>query len=127
MEINFLTALQGGVQRQGVCTTTLPGGAGRASSSPLPGSVFAAPLGSSLHRSSLCLHLHPTSPPLFQIPLIFLLKNGGSDGKESPCNAGDLGSIPGFGRFPWRRKWQPAPVFLPRESHGQGSLEGYSP
>ena len=24
----------------------------------------------------------------------------------------------------WRRKWQPTPVFLPRESHGQGSLVG---
>ena len=27
----------------------------------------------------------------------------------------------------WRRKWQPAPVFLPGESHGQRSLVGYSP
>ena len=27
----------------------------------------------------------------------------------------------------WRRKWQPTPVFLPGESHGQRSLEGYSP
>ena len=27
----------------------------------------------------------------------------------------------------WRRKWQPTPVFLPRESHGQRSLAGYSP
>ena len=27
----------------------------------------------------------------------------------------------------WRRKWQPTPVFLPEKSHGQGSLEGYSP
>ena len=41
--------------------------------------------------------------------------------------AGDVGSIPGSGRFPWRRKWQLSPVFLPRESHGQGSLVGYSP
>ena len=72
----------------------------------------------------------------------------GSDGKESVCNAGDLGSLPGLGRspgegngfpggsvvknlpanagairnvglspglgrFPWRRAWQPTPVFLP--------------
>ena len=36
-------------------------------------------------------------------------------GKESACDAGDLGSIPGLGRFPWRRKWQPIPVFLPGE------------
>ena len=27
----------------------------------------------------------------------------------------------------WRRKWQPTPVLLPRESHGQRSLAGYSP
>ena len=29
--------------------------------------------------------------------------------------------------MPWRRKWQPTPVFLPGKSHGQRSLEGYSP
>ena len=29
-------------------------------------------------------------------------------------------------KIPWRRKWQPPPVFLPRESHGQRSLTGYS-
>ena len=34
---------------------------------------------------------------------------------------------PGSGRFPWRRKWQPAPAFLPGESHGQRSPVGYSP
>ena len=28
---------------------------------------------------------------------------------------------------PWRRKWQPTPVFLPGESHGWRSLVGYSP
>ena len=49
-----------------------------------------------------------------------------SDGKASACNA-DLGSIPGLGRFPRRRKWQPTAVFLPEESHGQRSLAGYSP
>ena len=55
---------------------------------------------------------------------------GGSVGKESTCNAGDIGdigSIPGLGRFPWRRAWQPNPVFLPGESYGQRSLAGYSP
>ena len=30
-------------------------------------------------------------------------------------------------KIPWRRKWQPTPVFLPGESHGQRNLEGYSP
>ena len=41
--------------------------------------------------------------------------------KNPPASAGDLtdvGSVPG-GRekIPWRRAWQPTPVFLPRESH----------
>ena len=43
------------------------------------------------------------------------------------ANAGDIrdtGLIPGSGR-PWRRAWQPTPVFLPGESHGQRSLAGY--
>ena len=43
---------------------------------------------------------------------------GGSDGKASACNAGDPGSIPGLGRLPWRRKWQPTPVLLSRKFHG---------
>ena len=38
---------------------------------------------------------------------------------------------PGFGpwirKIPWRRAWQPTPVFLPGESHGQRDLEGCSP
>ena len=31
------------------------------------------------------------------------------------------------GEDPWRRKWQPTPVFWPEKSHGQRSLAGYSP
>ena len=34
---------------------------------------------------------------------------------------------PWVGKIPWRRKWLSTPVFLPRESHGQRSLGGYSP
>ena len=34
---------------------------------------------------------------------------------------------PWVGKIPWRRKWQPTPVFLPGESHVQRSLAGYSP
>jgi len=47
--------------------------------------------------------------------------------KNSARKAGDLGSIPGLGRFPQRREWQPTPVSLPGEFHGQRSLAGYSP
>ena len=50
---------------------------------------------------------------------------GGSDSKETACNAEDPGSFPGLGR-PWRRKWQATPV-LPGETHGQRHLAGYSP
>ena len=31
------------------------------------------------------------------------------------------------GKIPWRRAWQPTPVFLPGEFHGQRNLAGYSP
>ena len=89
-----------------------------------------------------------------------------SVGKDSACNAGDPGSIPGsersagegmgyslqylglplclscsriclqcgrprfnpwVGKIPWRREWQPAPVFWPGEFRGQRSLVDYSP
>ena len=45
--------------------------------------------------------------------------------KNLPANAGDtgdMGSIPGWGKIPWRRKWQPTPVFLPGKAYGQRSL-----
>ena len=51
-----------------------------------------------------------------------MMSPGGSEGKASAWNAGDLGSIP---KIPWRRKCQPAPVFLPGKSHGQRSLVVY--
>ena len=46
---------------------------------------------------------------------------------KTACNAGDPSSIPGLGRFPWRREWHLTPVFLPGEAHGQRSLAGGSP
>ena len=50
--------------------------------------------------------------------------------KNLPANAGDardVGSIPGAGKIPCRRKWLPISVFLPGESHGQRSVAHYSP
>ena len=59
------------------------------------------------------------------------LPAGGSVVKNPPANAGDVGdvsSVPGSGRScPWRRKWQPTPVFLPGEAHRQRSLERDGP
>ena len=52
---------------------------------------------------------------------------GGLDSKESAFNVRRLRLDPWVGKIPWRRDWQPTPVFLPRESHGQRSLVDYSP
>ena len=50
----------------------------------------------------------------------------GSAGKESTCNR-RRAFDPWVGKIPWRREWQPTPVFLPEKAHGQRSLAGYSP
>ena len=46
-------------------------------------------------------------------------------GKNLPAMQ-EMGFKPWVGKIPWRREWQPTPVFLPREFHGQRSLGGYS-
>ena len=52
---------------------------------------------------------------------------GGSDGKESACNAGNPGSTPGPERSPGEGNGYPTPVVLPGRFHGQRRLVGYSP
>ena len=62
-----------------------------------------------------------------RLPIVF---PAGSAGKESVCRCRRrkrCGFSPWVGTIPWRRKWQPTPVFLPRRFHGQRSLAGYSP
>ena len=51
---------------------------------------------------------------------------GGSMVKNLPGNAGNARKDPWVRKIPWRRKWQPTPVFLPGKSHRQRSLAGYS-
>ena len=51
---------------------------------------------------------------------------GDSDGKESACNTGDPGSIPGSGRSPGEGNGLPTPLFLPGYFHGQRCLGGYT-
>ena len=56
--------------------------------------------------------------------------SGGTSGKEPTCQCWRHERPrfdPWVGKIPWRRAWQPTPVFLPGESHGQRRLEGYSP
>ena len=51
-------------------------------------------------------------------------------GKESTCQCQRYkkrGFDPWVRKIPWRRAWQPTPIFLPEEFHGQRSLAGYSP
>ena len=72
-----------------------------------------------------------------QAQVYFLVKShipwgfpGGISGKESACQHGRHKRNefnPWSGRIPWKRAWQPTLVCLPRESHGQRSLAGYSP
>ena len=45
---------------------------------------------------------------------------------KNHLQCGRPGFDPWVGKIPWRRAWQPTPVFLPGESHGQRSLVGYS-
>ena len=50
--------------------------------------------------------------------------------KNLPANVEDIkdaGSITGGRKIPWRGAWQPTPVVLSGESHGQRSLAGYNP
>ena len=54
---------------------------------------------------------------------------GGASGKEPTCQCRRYKRLrfdPWVGEIPWRRKWQPTPVFLPREFYGQRRLTGYS-
>ena len=71
----------------------------------------------------LCLRLN-------YFPKVRLGFAGGASGKEPAfqCRRHKRCSfIPWVGKIPWRRAWQPTPVFLPGKSQGQRNLEGYSP
>ena len=48
-------------------------------------------------------------------------------GEESTCQYRRLGFDPWIRKIPWRREWQPTPVFLPGKSRGQKNLVSYSP
>ena len=72
--------------------------------------------------------IKPMSPALQADSL--LSEPDGASGKEPSCQCRRYkrpGLSPWVGEIPWSRKWQPTPVFLPGESHGQRSLVGYTP
>ena len=89
------------------------------------------------HSSSLTSQ-HPSPCPLCCSPTGFLPDlqihwkpasgfPGGSEGKESTCNARDLGSIPGSGRSPGGGYGNPLEYSCLENPHGQRSLVDYSP
>ena len=89
------------------------------------------------------LVLNHVSLPDLSVPIVFvwILKGllyivscslhmgfaGGSDGKESSCNAEDLGLIPGLGKSPGGGHSNPLQCSCLENSHGERGLAGYSP
>ena len=79
--------------------------------------IDGSPPGSSIHRTLVkCSH-----PRLLRWLPWWL------SGEESTCQCRGPRFYPWVGKIPWRRKWQPTPVFLPGKSNRQRSLAGYSP
>ena len=60
----------------------------------------------------------------------FMLSSISQVAQWSTCKCGRCrrhGINTWVGKIPWRRKWQPTPVFVSGKSHGERSLAGYSP
>ena len=79
---------------------------------------------------TLEMSTHPSTLPSCVCVCVCVNFPGGAHGKEPACycrRCEKLGFSPWVGKISWRRAWQPTPVFLPGESHGQKSLAGYSP
>ena len=66
------------------------------------------------HEDTVFIHSYVSGPPQWL------------SGKELPCQFRRCRFDPWVGKVPWRRKWQPTPVFLPGKSYGQRSPAGYS-
>ena len=94
---------------------------------------------STLDEPSITLHLFSESPLWSSTYIIFCciinseflnVEDGlrwWLSGNEAACQCRRREFDSWVGKIPWRRKLQPAPVFLPGESHRQRSLVGYSP
>ena len=83
-----------------------------------------------VHRVARVGHNLATKPSQLNIPDEKLDFPGGISGKEPACRCmrhKRCGFDPWVRKIPWRRAWQPTPVFLPGEFHGQRSLAGKGP
>ena len=88
-----------------------------------PGCLRAPALGSLYHTSN------PYWLYIVHMVMCMLGFPGGASGKEPACQCRRLERWrldPWVGKIPWKRAWQPTPVFLPREFHSW-SLAAYSP
>ena len=76
-------------------------------------------------------HIHVAAMTLFhsflQLSNIPLLASLWLSGKEPHCQCRRYRFYPWVRKIPWKRRRQLTPVFLPEKSHGQKSLESYSP
>ena len=78
-------------------------------------------------REALRSWAGPENSWLYNNPQIYSTAIDGASGKEPAYQCWRQRFHPWVGKIPWRRAWQPIPVFLPGESHGQRSLVGYGP
>ena len=84
----------------------------------ITGGIFTVWVNKEAHLS-LEVHLYLNNISFWGFP-------GGASGKESACWSTRRRFNPWVRKIPWKRKWQPTPVFLPGQFHGQRSLAGYS-
>ena len=78
-----------------------------------------------IHRRYFCSCL-PTAVDALMVQALPRF-SGIPGGKEPACQCWRCGFNPWVGKIPWRREWQPTPVFLPGESYGQRNGGGYNP
>ena len=69
----------------------------------------------------------PVDGPLWKVEYEYWGFPGGSDGKESACNAEDPGSIPGSGRSPGGGCGNPLQQSCLEHPMDRGAWQGYSP
>ena len=92
--------------------------------------AYKAPLSMGLSRQEYWSGVPSPSPSIslyFLTTKLFWGFPGGSDGKEFACNVGDLGSIPGLGRYPEEELGNPLQYSCLENPHGQRILVDYNP
>ena len=96
------------------------------SSSPPPSLCPNSPSSLSIIAWRRNKEVEPKTPAVYRLPRMDQGRSWWLRGEESACQCSGHGLDPGVKKSPWRRKWQPTPVFVPGKPHGQRSLVGYS-